>query len=180
MVPSRRGYEESEHRGEVVNLRTAIATQLDRVMKVGSVVTMALLIANLSLLLTQFFRWRGGPVAAWVLGSAIVITAIVLLFAHLWTQTFDMVRAMRRANAVHDPCQVYQIHPYERAIWLNVTIPQLEAQAAICANVGASVHASELLIVVAKMRRWETLGFIPRADYPKHLLHYYWHEEAPL
>lgn len=163
-----------------MTLRSALATQLDRVMKVGPVVNTGLLVLTLSLTAARFVYWRGGPLWAWVVGCVVLVALGIVGFAHLWTNQFDMVRAARRASAIHDPCQVYQMHPYERAIWLNVTIPQMEAQAAICEHVGATKHAEELLTVAGRMKKWEALGYIPREDYPAHLLHYYWHEEAPL
>ena len=161
-----------------MNARSILATQLDRVMKVGPVVNLALLIATLSLTFARFVYWRGGPLWAWVAGTGVAVAVAILLFAHIWTNKLDMVRASRRASAIHDPCQVYQIHPYERAIWLNVTIPQLVLQAQIAAKLG--LDTSEISAVIGKMRRWEALGYIPRDEYPEHLLQYYWHEGAPL
>lgn len=156
-------------------IRTAVALQLDRVMKVASVTTVPLLILNLSVSATLLLKWLGGPLWAWVAGCSLVLLVGILVFAHLWTHSFDMVRAMRRAYTVHDPCQVYQLWPYERTMWLNVLIPNLEAQSAIALNVGATKHAEILLEQVGKLRRWEALGFIPREEYPEHLLGYYLH-----
>lgn len=161
-----------------MSFRSVIATQLDRVAKVGPIVNLVLLIATLSLTFARFVYWRGGPLWFWVAGTALLIVAGILLFAHIWTNKLDMVRASRRASAIHDPCQVYQIHPYERVIWLTVTIPQLVLQAQIAAKLG--LDTSEISAAIGKMRRWEELGFIPRDEYPPHLLHYYWHEGAPL
>ncbi len=163
-----------------MRIRSAIALQLDRVMKVASVANMGLLVLNTSLLVSQVWKWRGGPTWAWVIGSVVVISAVVLVLAHLWTQTFDMVRAQRKASAIHDAPQVYQLVPWERAVWINVIIPQMQAQAAICHAVGAQYSAEILTEQAAKLKKWETLGFIPREDYPPHLLKYYWHEEREL
>ena len=149
-------------------------------MKVGSVVNTALLILNLSLLLTQFMEWRGGSVWLWVVGSALVVTLVIFWFAHVWTNSMDMVRALRRASAIHDPCQVYQLAPWERAVWINVLIPQLECQIAVANAVGARDSAANLQRQVEKMRRWESLGYIPRDEYPRHLLKYYWQTDEPL
>lgn len=139
---------------------------------------MGLLIATLSLTMARFVYWRGGYLWIWVAGCALLTVLGIVIFAHVWTNKFDMVRAARRASAIHDPCQVYQMHPYERAIWLNVTIPQLVLQAQVAAKLG--LDTSHISTVIGKMRKWEALGYIPREDYPEHLLHYYWHEEAPL
>lgn len=149
-------------------------------MKVGPVVNTGLLVLTLSLTAARFVYWRGGPLWAWVVGCVVLVAVGIVSFAHLWTNQFDMVRAARRASAIHDPCQVYQMHPYERAIWINVTIPQLRAQMGICEAVGAPFSAAILKDTIEKMKKWEALGYIPREDYPAHLLHYYWHEEAPL
>ncbi len=160
--------------------REYLAVHLDRVMKVGPVVNTGLLIATLSITAARLVYWRGGAMWMWILGCALLTVAGIISFAHIWTNKLDMVRAARRASAIHDPCQVYQMHPWERVIWLNVTIPQVEAQSKMMLHFGEEAHAMALLEVVVKMRKWERLGYIPREDYPAHLLHYYWHEEAPL
>lgn len=162
----------------MTRFRQVVATQLDRVGKVGPIVNLCLLITTLSLTAVRFVYWRGGPLWLWITGIALLIVAGILLFAHLWTNKLDMVRASRRASAIHDPCQVYQIHPYERAMWLNVTIPRLRVDAQVAEKLG--VDAKPILEVIGKLERWEKLGYIPRAEYPGHLLPYYWHEGAPL
>lgn len=146
--------------------------------KVGPIVNLALLITTLSLTVVRFVYWRGGPLWAWIGAIAVIIVVGILVFAHLWTNKLDMVRAARRASAIHDPCQVYQIHPYERAIWLNITIPRLMMEVEVARKLG--IDPGHLLAVIDKMQRWEKLGFIPRNEYPEHLLPYYWHEGAPL
>lgn len=149
-------------------------------MKVGSVVNTGLLVLNLSLLISQVWAWRGGPTWAWVLGSTVVVSSGILAFAHVWTQKMDMVRALRRASAIHDAPQVYQLVPFERVVWLNIVFPQMEAQAAMCAAIGAKGEEQELREAVKRLKRWESLGFVPRAEYPPHLLRYYWQEEKEL
>lgn len=163
-----------------MKIRPIIALQMDRVMKVGSVVNTGLLVLNLSLLVSQVWKWRGGPTWAWVLGTMLVVGLGIVWFANFWTHKMDMVRNLRRASAIHDPPQVYQLVPWERVVWLNIIIPQIEAQACALTSLGRDDKASELLKQVEKLKRWESLGFVPREDYPKHLLHYYWHEEAAL
>lgn len=157
-----------------------VAIQIDRVMKVGSVINTGLLVLNLSLLISQVWQWRGGPTWAWILGSTVVLSIGIVLFAHVWTGSLDMVRAMRKASAIHDPPQVYQLVPMQRVQWLNVDIPQLEALAAWHRYDGVDEVADSLEKQIEKLKRWESLGFIPREEYPPHLLHYYWHTEGEL
>ena len=161
-------------------LKDLLAIQIDRVMKAGSVVNTALLSLNLSLIITPFISWRGGPAWMWVLGTLIVVSSGIFIFSHIWTQKMDMVRALRKASAMHDAPQVYQIVPLERVIWIHVIIPQMEAQAAVCRAVGAVTEAEKMEQKVKQAKRWESLGFIPREEYPEHLLHYYWQTEGAL
>lgn len=92
----------------------------------------------------------------------------------------DMVRAMRKAGAIHDPPQVYQLVPLQRVLILNVEIPQMEALHNIVLNVGVEEEAARLRNHIEKLKRWESLGFVPREEYPSHLLRYYWHTEGEL
>lgn len=158
--------------------REILAIQLDRLMKVGSVLNTSLLVLNLSLAISTVLQWRGGSLWMWVIGSAIVISALMLVFTNLWTQKFDMVRALRKASAIHDAPQVYQMMPWERVVWLHVVIPQMLLQAEIADKLG--VDSASLRTQIQKLKRWESLGFIPREEYPKHLLRYYWHTEGEL
>ncbi len=114
----------------------------------------------------------------WVLGSVVVISTLMMIFTNLWTQRFDMVRALRKASAIHDAPQVYQMMPIGRVLWLHVDIPQMTLQADIADKLG--VDSTEIRAHIQKLKRWEALGFIPREEYPKHLLRYYWHTEGEL
>lgn len=161
-----------------MNARSLLSLHLDRLLKVAPIVSLGLLVANLSVTLATLMTWRGGPVWAWALGIGMLLLAAVVVFAHLWAHSWDMFRGLRRAQTVHDPTQVYQLVPLHRIAWLHATIPHMESQLAIHDALG--IPSQWLRDEIERLRRWERLGYIPRGEFPPHLQKYYWHNEAEL
>ena len=162
----------------ISRVRSVAALHIDRVQRAGAVIQLGLLVANVSFSVTLLLKWKGGPLWAWIVGTFLVASVAILIFANLWTHQLDMVREMRRASAVHDPPQVYQMVPMQRVMLQEVDLPQMLAQAQILESLGQNEKAMDLRRRIERVARWESLGFIPREEFPENLLPYYLHEEG--
>lgn len=147
-------------------MRKIVAQQLDRMMRVAPILSVILLIGNAALLLAEKVAWRGGPLYAWIIGMVIILLIASLTVSNLWAGPLRMVAAVRGSQALHDPVQVYQLTPFERFLWVNAMIPQMEHQ--------LSLRPDPLFeYQINRLKRYAQLGYVPRDEYPQFLLRYY-------
>lgn len=152
--------------------RHRFAKQLDRVMRIAPLASVVLLVGNIGLATAPMLSWRGGHPAMWAAMAALFVGLAVVLAANLWAGRLDMIRAMRASGAYHDPTQVYQLTPWERIMWRHAMLPQMRHQADIGRADGADPSALEAEI--ERLEHWESLGYIPRDEYPEDLMVYYY------
>lgn len=151
--------------------------QYIRIDKTKGILTIGLLITNLSLTLWGLLGWDYNAfVAVPTIMTILGVTGII--FANIWVDGFGFYKNEIRANVSLDPKQVYQQNPFQEMVWREVQIPKFRALATLLENQGSWKRASEIRQQADKLEEWCDLGYIPKDAFPEHLKHHYLAEEG--
>lgn len=154
-----------------MSLRQVWSQQWFRVQKVAPIVNMGLLMATLALTLWRSVEWRGWPIHIAVPGLILALLAVVVVLANIWVVGMRMHKTDRYATAIHDPTQVYALTHRESTIWLEATLPAMQAEINAWRSSGLSVESWQE--VHDRMTRWAKLGYIPIMEAPAHVRPHY-------
>lgn len=151
--------------------------QYIRVDKTKGILTIGLLVANLSLTLWGLLGWDwnafvGVPAIMLILGMAGIV------FANVWVDGFEFYKNEKRANVSLDPTQVYQQNPFQEMVWREVQIPNFNAMADILIALDESEKAMKYQEQAEKLRDWADKGYIPKDAFPEHLKCHYLSEKG--
>lgn len=153
-------------------MKKIVAQQLDRLMRVSPILSISLLVGSVALNVVQLVSWRGHPYI-WMFLSVLILSILVLGVSNLWAGPLGMIAAMRGSQAFHDPVQVYKLTPFERMLWQHGMIPQMEHQLSLKWD-------EQFATQIERLRKWCSLGYIPKDEFPCHLKHYYFGKEGEL
>lgn len=147
-----------------------------RVDRVKGLLMLAVLIANNSILIASLIAWRG--VSPWVTVPVVALTLGLLMvgFAILWFDAWEMHVAEQRANAALNPTQVWQMLPWQEIEWRTRRIPEIRLLRDLARQEGFQDRAQELDESLEWLERWVELGYVPRDDMDElapHLLDHY-------
>lgn len=146
--------------------------QYVRIDKTKGILTIGLLIANLSLTL-----WG---LAGWGVNAYIGVPSIMLLlgisgviFANIWVDGFGFYKNEKRAQVSLDPTQVYQQNPFQTMVWIGVQLPKMKALKDILESQGEKESAKRLQEDIERLEKWTKLRYIPKEDFPEDLKHHF-------
>lgn len=100
----------------------------------------------------------------------ILIVLLIWLAAHIYVRIFEMYRTETMADITYNPYSIYAIGPLQEMEFRYSRIPTMEG---IYAMMSDGKEKEKLKSDMEKMKKWCDLGYIPREDYPEHLLRYY-------
>lgn len=149
-----------------MKIRKFIQRQIYRLQKVGTPVSLVLLVMNLSLSILSFMTWRGVNPYLTALIIAAGLGLVVTAFANFYIVVMRMHVAERRAIIDHDPVQVYAFLPFQAAIALNNQVPMMRA-------IARQTKDEDLADAADRLERWAKTGYIPKEEYPAELSEYY-------
>lgn len=154
-----------------MSLRQLWSQQWFRVQKVAPIVNMGLLMATLALTVWRSVEWRGWPIHVAVPALVLALVALVVAGANVWVVLMRMHKTDRYASAIHDPTQVYALTHRESTIWLEATLPAMQAEISAWRTHGVDTAAWQA--IHDRMERWARLGYIPITDAPEHVRAHY-------
>jgi len=153
--------------------------QYVKMKRMASVGSLILLAVNLSFTLYPFVEHRfqlitiSYGIPATYIGIPFLFFMIMLCIAggaHVYVKKFEMYRTEMASEITLNPYSVYLIGPFEEMLYRTLTIPTLEAA---WMNLSDSPEKERIGQQLQKAKKWVDLGYIPKEDYPKHLLKFY-------
>ena len=158
-------------------LRKIINMQYVKMKRMAAVGSLMLLAVNLAFTIYPYvvFKMPGDifGISRIYLAVPIIFIFIVLLIwfsAHIYVHIFEMYRTETMAEYTYNPYAIYAITPLLEMEFRHSRIPTMEG---IYATMTEGVEKEKLKLDIDKMKKWCDLGYIPKEDYPEHLLHYY-------
>lgn len=145
---------------------------LIRLRKTGGLVSLGLLTVNQALLIAQTVAWRGFNPWIVVPSVAFLLFTLAIAISYAVWILGDGYHAETAAQVAHNPTQTYAYNPFQQVEHKQLRIPKLRAIAAIAEDHDPEA-AAELREAIDRWERWVDLGYIPRDEYPEHLLHHY-------
>lgn len=151
--------------------------QYIRIDKTKGILTIGLLIANLSLTFWGLLGWDynaylGVPMIMLLLGI------LGIIFANVWVDGFQFYKNERRAKVSLNPTEVYQMNPFQIMIWSAIYRPQMWALYHILYEHSQDKLADDMLVFIRQLEKWIELRYIPKEDFPEDLKHHYLAEEG--
>ena len=152
-------------------IRRWINIQIVKLQQVASVGALLLMILSNALIINQYIVWRGIHPYVGITLVFVGLLVLVLFLAHIYIRMLEMNRTQKRAELELNPYAVYAFGPFEEVLWRTLHIPTLEAA---WINIpDDNPKKKEIGELLNKAKKWVDLGYIPREDYPKHLLGFY-------
>jgi len=159
-------------------VRGFVSLQYVKMKRMASVGSLILLAVNLSFTLYPFvqhrfmFLNRQGIPDTYVGIPVLFFTIVVIIWAgaHVYVKKFEMYRTEMVAERMFNPYAVYLIGPFEEMLYRTMTIPTLEAAWLSMPEGDDKIRIGEQL---DKAKKWVDLGYIPKEEYPEHLMKYY-------
>lgn len=115
---------------------------------------------------------EGRAIHPYISFPAVLVLLITLIWAgsHLYQIVLGMNKNEARAERIINPYCVWAMGPWEEMLIRNIWLPSMKG---IYANMPGGEDKIELGEAISNMSRWVELGYIPKKDYPKHLLKHY-------
>jgi len=160
---------------ETEKIRAFFNLQYAKIKKTAAVGSLILLTINLAVSSYPYIEHRGiHPYIAMPL-LFLAILFVVWLLAHVYVRRMEMYRTEMRADMMLNPYAVYAIAPFEEMRYRYQFIPILRALEELLPKGEKKQRMKEC---ADNWQKWVDLGYIPKEDYPKHLLHYYITDKA--
>lgn len=163
---------------ETERIRKFINLQYVKMKHLATVGSLILLALNLSFTVYPYIEFRfpqfvfGFIPKAWV-GVPMVFFIIVTLIwfaAHLYVRKMEMYRTEQRAEMMYNPYQVYAFQPFQEMQYRNITIPILKGIHDLLPD---GTEKDEIKQKMDQFKKWLSLGYIPKEDFPEHLKEFY-------
>jgi hypothetical protein len=149
-----------------------------RVDKARGPIMLGLLAGNQAILIYNLIAWRGVSLYLAVPAILTLLAIAVVLFARFWIDVLSTYKNQVRAETALNPKQIYQIPPFQEMAWRHLHIPRMRSHARLLHHAGESYLSEEVDREADRLNRWVDLGYIPRDDFPEHLLHHYLADEG--
>ena len=146
-------------------IRTYFIRQIVKVQRVAGIGSLVLLTINLSLAAYPYVAWRGVNPYFGIICIFMFVIFMVCFLAHIWMNWLEMYRGEAATKVSYNPYQVYTLSPYEE-MWFRLWfIPVMEHM--------IDGDKEKLSSNLVKVKEWVEKGYIPKKQFPEHLLKYY-------
>jgi hypothetical protein len=149
-----------------------------RVDKARGPIMLGLLAANQAILIYNLIAWRGISLYLAVPAILALLAIAVIAFAKIWVDLLETYKNQVRAQTALNPKQIYQIPPFQEMAWRHIHVPRMRSHARLLEDAGDTNLSEDLYREADRLERWVQLGYIPRDDFPDHLLDHYLADEG--
>lgn len=149
-------------------IRRFVNKQMAKIKRISGVGSLILLVINLSFSVYAYIEYRGIHIYIALPLLVLLMGSILLLVAHFYT--LHMYRTEAEAEKYFNPYATYAIGPFEEITYRFIYLPMMKA---LLSTMDDEIEKKVFKEKIDIWERWINLGYIPKDEYPKHLLKFY-------
>lgn len=157
--------------GTSMEVRKRIMHFLARSQEAFAPIQMAMQSLTLTLVAYDFVAWRGIHPYIAIPAIFLLTLSLILGWGYIFVEKLGLFRAKKAGMVSMDPVQVYAFNPFQEMMLVHWHIPLMESSVKVGESMGLDMHQER--DALERVKNWASEGFIPRKDFPEHLLKFY-------